>query len=83
MTHVKPDLPPFLLFYADKEAGGLGKQAEQFGEALQKAKNTATIRMIKDRDHGSIMRNVAEYNDPVTQEIIAFITRQGGLSKGE
>jgi acetyl esterase/lipase len=83
MTHVKADLPPFLIFYADKEAGGLGKQAEQFGEAMQKVKNTATVRMIKDRDHRTIMQNVAQFDDPVTHEIFAFIARQGGLSKSE
>jgi acetyl esterase/lipase len=83
MNHVKAELPPFVIFYADGEAGGLGKQAERFGEALQKAKNTATVRMIKDRNHGTIMMNVAKYDDPVTQEIIAFITKQGGLSKSD
>lgn len=79
MTHVKDNLPPFLVFYADKELGALGKQAEEFGKAVAKVKGDITVKMINDRDHGTIMRNVAKPDDEVTTAIVAFIVKHGGL----
>jgi acetyl esterase/lipase len=77
MTHVKPKLPPFLLFYADKELGALGKQAEASGKAVQAVKGDIVVKMIADRDHGTIMRNAARPDDPVTTAILAFIEKNG------
>jgi acetyl esterase/lipase len=73
MTHVSGKLPPFLIFYADKELGFLGKQAEEFGKAVKAAKGSVVVKMIDDRDHGTIMRNIAKPDDPVTTAIFAFI----------
>jgi acetyl esterase/lipase len=70
--------PPFLVFYADKELGGLGKQAEEFGKALKKNKCDVEVRVIKDRNHGSIMTRVADADDPVTRGIFAFIAKHTG-----
>src|SRR5207249_3741919 len=63
MTHVRAKLPPMLILYAEKEIGALGKQAEAFGKALAKVKSQATVMMIKDRDHGSIMFRMAQEDD--------------------
>jgi acetyl esterase/lipase len=78
-THVKEGLPPMLILYADKEIAGLGKQAERFGAALAKSKCEAKVVMIAERDHGSIMRNIANEDDPATQLIFAFLAKHGGL----
>jgi acetyl esterase/lipase len=83
MTHVSKDLPPMLIFYADKELGGLGKQAEAFSAALKKAEGKAQVKMIKDRDHGTIMRNVAKADDEVTTAIFEFIKGGGKLKDKE
>ena len=51
MTFVKTGMPPFLVFYAEKEIAALGKQAEAFGEAVKGVKGEIEVKMIKDRDH--------------------------------
>jgi acetyl esterase/lipase len=81
MTHIKAKLPPFLVFYADKELGALGKQAEAFGAAMKKVKCDIEVKRIKDRDHGTIMRNVAKPDDEVIMAIVAFI-RKNGITTG-
>jgi acetyl esterase/lipase len=78
MTHVRAKLPPMLILYADKEIAGLGKQAEAFGEALTKAKSEAKVVMIEDRNHGSIMGNIAQPTDPATKLIFEFINKHAG-----
>jgi len=83
-THVKEKLPPFLIFYGDAEAGALGRQAESFGKALKGARCNVTVKMIADRNHGTIMRNIAKEDDPVTVQIVEFIKKNGAVStKGE
>jgi dienelactone hydrolase len=79
MTHVKDKMPPFLVFYADKELGALGKQAEAFGKAVAARKGDIDVKMIKDRDHGTIMKNIAKADDEVTTAMMAFIVKHGGL----
>jgi acetyl esterase/lipase len=73
MAFVAKDRPAMLLFYADKELGQLGKQAEAFVAAMKKAGANAEVKMIKERDHGTIMTNVAKSDDEVTKAIFAFI----------
>jgi acetyl esterase/lipase len=75
MSHLKGALPPFLVFYADKELGALGKQAEAFGKAAKGIKCDVEVKMIKDRDHGTIMRNAAKADDEVATAIVAFIKK--------
>jgi len=77
LTYVREKLPPFLIFYADKEIAGLGAQAEAFGKAMKKAGAKAKVVMVKDRDHGTIMRNAANEDDEVTKALFAFIASNG------
>ncbi|MFO0841310.1 MAG: alpha/beta hydrolase [Gemmataceae bacterium] len=78
MSHLKGNLPPFLVFYADKELGALGKQAEAFAKAAKALKCDVEVKMIKDRDHGTIMRNAAKPDDEVSQAMVAFIRKHSG-----
>jgi acetyl esterase/lipase len=78
MTHVKGKLPPFLILYADKEMAGLGAQAEAFARAMRKAKGDIEVKVIKDRDHISIIRNLARPDDEMTTAIVAFIKKHNG-----
>jgi hypothetical protein len=48
-----------LILYAEKDLGDLGKQAVQMSKALQEAKCESDCRMMQERDHGSILRNIA------------------------
>jgi acetyl esterase/lipase len=79
MTHVQANLPPFLILYAENDLGDLGKQAVQMNEALQQAKCESECRMIKERDHGTIMRNIANVDDPTTQAILEFLAKHTDL----
>jgi acetyl esterase/lipase len=81
LTFAGANLPPLLLFYGDKEAGALGKQAEEYAKAVQEAKGAATVKMIKDRDHGSVVRKAADVDDEVAKLIFAFIAGNGSLPK--
>jgi acetyl esterase/lipase len=83
LTHVRKELPPFLIFYADKEIAMLGKQAEQFSKAMKDAGAKAEAKMIKDRDHGSIMGKAAAADDEVAKAIFAFIKDNGGFKSKE
>jgi acetyl esterase/lipase len=80
LTHVKGKLPPFLVLYADKEMAGLGKQAEAFGAAMKKASCDVEVKVIKDRDHISIIRNAAKADDEMTTAIVAFIKKHNGAT---
>jgi acetyl esterase/lipase len=83
LTHVKKELPPFLLLYADKEIARLDKQAEEFAAALKKAGARVDVKMIKDRNHGSIIRNASAPDDEVARAIFNFIRDNGGFKKGK
>ncbi len=75
MTHVKEKLPPMLVLYAESEIAGLGKQAEAFGAALAKAKCEVKVVKIAERNHGSIMSNIARADDPATKLIFEFVAK--------
>jgi hypothetical protein len=79
MTHVQAHLPPFLILYAEKDLGDLGRQAVQMNEALQQTNCESECRMIKERDHGTIMRNVANEDDPTTQAMLDFLAKHTDL----
>jgi acetyl esterase/lipase len=81
--HVREKMPPFLVLYADKEIAGLGKQAAAFGQALKKVGAKGEVKMIKDRDHGSIAIKASDRNDEVAQAIFAFIKENGGFGKAK
>jgi acetyl esterase/lipase len=79
LTYAKGQHPPFLILYAEKDGKNMDKMAEEFCKALQESKNTASTMLIKDRNHGTIMTNIANQDDPATQAILAFIARYSGL----
>ena len=81
LTHVKKDLPPFLIFYADKEIVALGKQAERFAKAVKEAGARAEVKKIADRNHGTIMSKAASRDDEVTKAIFDFIKANGASSE--
>ena len=75
MTHIGDKMPPFLVLYADKELGALGKQAEEFAKAVKAKNGKIEVKMIADRTHGTIMRTIARPDDEATRAIFAFIKK--------
>jgi hypothetical protein len=55
------------------------KLPEEFCQALKKNDNEAKALEIKDRDHVSIIVNMAHEDDPATQALIQFIAAHSGL----
>jgi acetyl esterase/lipase len=79
LTHVKGQHPPFLILVADNDLKGFDRMAEQFCQALEKGRCTATVINVKDRDHGSIVRQMTNQADPTTQAVLTFIARYSNL----
>jgi arylformamidase len=73
LTHVNGKHPPFLIVYADKDYPLLGPLAEQLCKALQKTKCDVELLKVKDRDHISIMRKLAEKGDPTAEALLKYV----------
>ena len=78
-THVRGNLPPMLVLVAAKESANFIKMAEEFAEALTKAKSTAECIKAADRNHGTIAASLANEDDPTTQAMLKFIARYSNL----
>ncbi len=79
IEHVRGNLPPFLILYAEKDYTTLDLMAENMGKKLQSAKVDVQVQKHKDRDHISIIRGLANQEDPATQAILSFIAKHAGL----
>ena len=79
ITHVNSNHPPFLILYADKDFKTCDAMSQAMFHALEKHKIEAALLEIKDRDHISIIRGIANENDPATQAILKFIANHADL----
>ena len=79
LTHVNGNHPPFLIIYADQDFKGCDKMSDEMCKALQQHKADASILEIKDRNHISIIRNMAHEDDPATQAILKFVAKHTDL----
>ncbi|QEL16344.1 alpha/beta hydrolase [Limnoglobus roseus] len=70
--HLRADLPPFFLAYADKDNPDKDKHTAAFADALKAKKVAATVYVGKDRDHGTLFSKIAD-GDPTGQAVLAFI----------
>ncbi len=75
VSHVRPGLPPFLLFSAEKDLPMLPEMADEFHRALLKNGCEAQLVRIDNRNHNSIVFSAISTNDPVAQGILQFIRR--------
>jgi acetyl esterase/lipase len=77
INHVKKDLPPFLVAYADKDLPTLDLMAEQFGKKLQENQCDCKVLKLEQRDHISIIINTAaNKDDPLAKAMIDFINKR-------
>ncbi len=82
ITHVRDKHPPFLLMYADRDFPTLDRMAEDFCQELKKHSVEAVSRVIKDRNHYTIIINmVADERDPCIQATLEFISKRATLPK--
>ncbi len=74
LTYAKKGLPPFLIFYADKDYEMCGKSpSERFCKALDEKGTKARTVEIKDSDHFRILFAAARSGTNVSTAIVDFI----------
>jgi acetyl esterase/lipase len=75
LAHVRPGLPPFLIFSAENDLPTLPAMAEEFHGALCARGCEAELLKVEDRNHSSIMYRAIEPQDPVAAAMLDFIRR--------
>jgi acetyl esterase/lipase len=71
--HVRPGLPPFLIFSAENDLPTLPAMAEEFHQALRAQGCDARLVKVPDRNHNSILFRAVEPTDPVARALIEFV----------
>lgn len=77
LHHVKEDLPPFLILYADRDMPLCDRMSNTFCEALQAKKCSAEVVEVKERNHVTIILHLAREEDPAMQAVVSFIRKHG------
>jgi acetyl esterase/lipase len=80
LCHVKGNLPPFLLVYAERDLPMLPAMAREFAAALRQAGGDVDLLEVPGRDHESVMFRARSFDDPVVVAMRTFIGRQAGSS---
>jgi acetyl esterase/lipase len=75
LNHVGERHPPFLILLAEKDNDDVRKTSAELGELLVKRKIEGTVVDVKDRDHGSIIREIPKAGDPTARAILEFVSR--------
>jgi acetyl esterase/lipase len=73
LCHVKRDLPPFLLVYAERDLPMLPAMAREFAAALRQAGGHVDLLEVPGRDHESVMFRARSFGDPVVVAVRTFI----------
>jgi acetyl esterase/lipase len=71
--HVRPGLPPFLLFSADNDLPTLPGMAQEFAQALREQGGEVQHITVEHRNHNSIFFRAVEVGDQVAQAMLAFV----------
>jgi acetyl esterase/lipase len=74
-NHVKPECPPFLIVYADKDYPLCNVASEDFCKALKKEKVLARTVEVKDRNHIDVFTRTGRDEDPCAEALLDFIAR--------
>ena len=77
ISHAGPDVPPFLLIFADSELPGCGRRVAQlFHNALVKNKASSGLLEVKKRNHITVMLGARRQSDPAAQAMLNFVRAQ-------
>jgi acetyl esterase/lipase len=76
LTHVNPRCPPFRIIYADNDFPTCDKMSEDLAKALKATGCSAETRVIRDRDHFTIILKAVIPEDPASEAILEFIQTQ-------
>lgn len=82
VNHVGMRHPPFLIMFAEKDFDMMRKSSAELGELLAKRKIEGTVVDVKDRDHGSIIREISKAGDPTARAILEFVSRHSNTEPG-
>lgn len=75
VNHVRPGLPPFLIFYAENDLPSLAGLAVEFQKSLANHGCDAWISQANNRNHNSSIFQAIEPDDPVAASMLDFIRR--------
>jgi acetyl esterase/lipase len=78
LSHVRADLPPFLVIWADSDLPLCSKTSKEFYDALKGKKCEAEGIEVKERNHVTLLLNAAAEADPVRLAIHKFIAAHKG-----
>jgi acetyl esterase/lipase len=73
INHIRPGLPPFLIFHADNDLPSLPELAEEFHQALLAQGCDSQLLVIPERNHNSIIFEAYQASDPVARAVLDFI----------
>jgi acetyl esterase/lipase len=80
ITHVRRDLPPFLVMFGDSDLPYCDRPgADAFCKTMQGAGSQAQLFEVAGRNHLSILFSAINDTDPVTQAMLSFIMAQVAL----
>jgi acetyl esterase/lipase len=73
IQHVRPGLPPFLLFIADRDLPTIPEGTRAFQTALVGQGVTARVFQVNQRNHHSIMFRAVSTDDPAARLMLEFV----------
>ena len=78
LNHILGQQPPFLLLLAEQDIPNCLEYSKEMVAALRERKGAADYVLFKDRNHGTIVGNIPNDNDPVAAAIVTFIAKHSG-----
>ncbi len=75
ITHVRRDMPPFLILSPEHELPTLGPQADEFHAALRDKGCDAQLLRVPKRNHNSLMFSAITPHDPAARAIVEFVRK--------
>jgi acetyl esterase/lipase len=75
LSHVRKELPPFLVLYADDDLKVCSRTSIDFAKQLKDKQAPVEEKEIKTRNHFTILLNAVVEDDPVANAIVDFIDR--------
>jgi acetyl esterase/lipase len=80
--HARPEVPPFLILFAENELPPCDKKnAQAFCQALVEKKAPAQAWEIPNRNHISILVNAISDSDPMFRTLLNFVATQVALDR--